>query len=340
MEDYNNRNWIKETLAHQDGLDVPYNFMFSPLILQGLQSHFGQDDVEQAVNLPIRMSEPASIKPLYADPDKYGPTIKDEFGVVWSTNHIDRGSPIGPALPEPDLAKYKSPDPATDYRFDGLDDWCSRNSENYTVLWAGDLWERATFMRGMENILLDLAVNPEFVEQLLRGLTDHILRTMEILFDRCVFDCIAVSDDYGMQKSLVMSPQSWRQFIKPRLTEIYSLAHKHGRTVFHHSCGNNYPIIPDLIEIGLDILHPIQPETMDILQLKREFGRDLTFCGGLPTQDLLPNGRPQQIRDEVIRLKNQMGRGGGYILETGITIQADVPLENVLALIDQAQQPN
>ena len=338
MQRRNNRDWIKATLAHEGGGEVPYNFMFSPPILQALQDHFGQDDVDQAINLPIRMSGPASIKPLYADPEKYGPTIKDEFGVVWSTNQIDRGSPIGPVLAEPDLAEYKFPEAAAEYRFEGLADWCSRNSENYTIIWVGDLWERATFMRGMENILLDLGIAPAFVEQLLRGLTDRILRTMEIIFDRCVFDGIAVSDDYGMQQSLVISPECWRRFIKPRLTEIYSLAHKHGRTVFHHTCGNNYAVIPDLIEIGLDILHPIQPEAMDILQLKREFGRDLTFCGGLSTQGLLPKGTPQQIRDEVKRLNEQMGRGGGYILEPGITIQADVPLENVLALIEQARK--
>ena len=137
---------------------------------------------------------------------------------------------------------------------------------------------------------------------------------------------------------MLMSPSQWRRLIKPLLAEIYALAKRHGRYLFHHSCGHITPIIPDFIEIGLDILHPIQPEAMDVYQLKRQFGRDLTFCGGLRTQDLLPRGAPRQIRDEVRKLKRIMGDGGGYILEPGITVQADVPVENLLALIEEAVQ--
>ena len=192
-------------------------------------------------------------------------------------------------------------------------------------------------MRGMEAILLDLALNPRFVEELLRGLTDHILRTMEILFSRFQFDGVALSDDYGSQRSMLMSPAHSRKFVKPRLAEIYGLAKKHNRTVFHHSCGNIVPVIGDLIDLGLDILHPIQPEAMDVVELKREFGSRLTFCGGVRTQDLLPHGTPQEIRDEVRRLKELMGKGGGYILEPGITLQADVPTANLLALVEEAQ---
>jgi uroporphyrinogen decarboxylase len=91
-----------------------------------------------------------------------------------------------------------------------------------------------------------------------------------------------------------------------------------------------------MIDIGLDFLHPIQPETMDVYDLKREFGRHVTLWGGLRTQDLLPNGSPAQVRAEVRRLKREMGEGGGYVLEPGIIIQADVPLANMAALIDEA----
>ena len=120
---------------------------------------------------------------------------------------------------------------------------------------------------------------------------------------------------------------------------IYELAKNHGLAVFHHSCGNILPIIGDMIDMGLDILHPIQPEAMEILLLKKEFGRHLTFCGGIPTQNLLVSGSPSQVRSEVKRLKREMAKGGGYILEPGITIQADVPKENLIAMIDEARQP-
>jgi uroporphyrinogen decarboxylase len=136
---------------------------------------------------------------------------------------------------------------------------------------------------------------------------------------------------------MLMSPAHWRRFIKPRLAEIYGLAKRHDRVVFHHSCGHITPIIGEMIDIGLDILHPIQPEAMDVFQLKREFGANVTFCGGVRTQDLLPRGMPVQVRDEVKRLQDVMGQGGGYILEPGITVQADVPLANLLALIEAAR---
>jgi len=332
----NNKQWIEATLAHRGTGRVPYNFMFSPLAQKKAESCYGKP-LHETLDLPLRMNGPVSLKPLYADPRQYGETIQDEFGVTWSTSLIDRGSPVRPCLTEPSLAGYTFPDPAAACRYDRLGDWCDRNVSHYRILWVGDLWERATFMRGMENILIDLALHPGFVRGLLRGLTDHILATTDILCSRFDFEGIAVSDDYGTQKAMLVSPRDWRAFIKPLLAQIYGLAGKHGRTVFHHSCGHITPIIGDLIDIGLDILHPIQPETMDIHFLKKEFGDRLTFCGGLRTQDLLAQAAPEDIRREVRMLKETMSGNGGYILEPGITIQADVPLDNIAALIDEAR---
>jgi uroporphyrinogen decarboxylase len=316
---------------------VPYNFMFSPPAQAILQRHFGTENLEETLAFPIRMNAPNSIKPLYAEPQVFGDTVQDEFGVVWTTSRIDRGAPVGPCLSRPDLRGYRFPDPAREYRFEGLGDWCSKNRGHYTILWVGDLWERATFMRSMEELLLDVALHPRFVRRLLEGIAGCILETMRILFARLDFDGIAVSDDYGTQAGMIIAPEAWRRLVRPLLAEIYALAHKNGRTVLHHSCGNILPIIPYLIGIGLDILHPIQPEAMDVLALKREFGRDLSLCGGLGTQRLLPRASPEEVRREVRRLKSELGRGGGYILEPGITLQADVPLENMLAMIEEAR---
>jgi len=332
------RDWIRTTLEHRQAHAVPYNFMFSPPARARLAACFGTSDLEAALRFPMRFMGTKSIKPLYAPRAEFGPEVSDEFGVRWSTSDIDRGAPIGPCLQEADLSGYRFPDPSAAYRFEHLADWTAANADHYTFVWIGDLWERATFMRGMEAILLDLAMRPVVVEELLRGLADYILQTMEILFSRFTFDGVSLSDDYGTQRGMLMSPGHWRKFIKPLLAEIYGLARRHGRTVFHHSCGNIVPIIGDLIDIGLDVLHPIQPEAMDIVQLKREFGSDLTFCGGIRTQDLLPHGTPGEVRDEVRRLKDVMGRGGGYILEPGITLQDDVPVANMLAMVEAARE--
>ena len=330
------RDWIQRTLEHTDGDVIPYNFMFSPPAERIAIRHYGQD-LDQSLSLPIRMTGPNSIKPLYANPDEYGETITDEFEVVWSTNRIDRGSPVGPCLPEPDLSNYTFPNPKRAYRFADLADWCTRQEGHYRIVWVGDLWERATFMRGMEHILVDVVTDAAFVEALLEQITEYVLETMRQVITKGTIECIAVSDDYGAQHGMIMSPEHWRRLVKPSLSRIYELAKRNGLTVFHHSCGNIQPIIGDMIDLGLDILHPIQPEAMDILFLKKEFGKHLTFCGGVRTQDLLVSGTPDEVRAEVQRLKREMAKDGGYILEPGITIQADVPRENLIAMIDEAQ---
>jgi uroporphyrinogen decarboxylase len=299
-----------------------------------LEEYYDTDDIEAYLDLPIRMSAPTSIKPLYASREESGNRVVDEFGVVWTTNAIDRGAPIGPPLRKPSLEGYRFPDPAAAYRFEDLEGWCRQNADNYTILWIGDLWERATFMCGMERLLLYVATEPDFVGLLLDRIAQYILDTLDILIARFSFDCIALSDDYGTQRSLVISPADWRQLVKPRLAAIFDRAASAGRTRFLHSCGNIRAVLPDLVELGLDILHPIQPEAMDILELKRRFGEELTFCGGLGTQELLVSANPDEVRREVGRLQHEMGRGGGYVLEPGITIQADVPLENIVAMIE------
>ncbi len=334
MRPSDDKKWIEAVINHKE-MPVPYNFMFSPVSLKIAEQRYGSP-VSEALSLPIRMISPKSIKPLYADPEIFGDTAVDEYGVLWSTSSIDRGAPIGPVLKEPDLSGYRFPDPGLPYRFEDIENWCEKQKIHYRIIWVGDLWERATFMRGMANLLVDTIENPDFVLDLLRGITDYIIGTMEILFERFEFEAIALSDDYGTQKGMLISPELWRRFVKPFVKEIYNFGIKNDKRIFQHSCGNILPIIPDLIELGLDILHPIQPEAMNLQYLKREFGMDLCFCGGISTQNLLVRGGPQDIRDEVKRLKETMGKEGGYILEPGITIQADVPPENLYALIDEA----
>ena len=331
------RDWVERVISHQETEAVPYYFDFTPPAKEKIERHYGSPIAER-LRFPICMTGLKSIKPLYADPSDFGKTARDEFGVVWSTSSIDRGSPVRTVLNEANLSGYKFPDFKASYRFKDIAGWCRKNKEHYTFIWVGDLWERATFMRGMENILMDLTLNPKFVNGLLRSISDYVLGTMEVLFDKFEFDGIALSDDYGAQSSMLMSPEAWRRFIRPCLQEIYNCAKNHGRTVFQHSDGCIYPIIGDLIDMGCDILHPVQPEAMDVFNLKREFGKDLTFMGGMRTQDLLVRGMPQDIRDEVKKLKREMARGGGYIVSNGITVQADVPLDNMVAMIEEARE--
>ena len=330
-----NREWVEKAISHQETERVPYCFDFTPPARRKAEAHYGSP-IEEVLDFPIRMMGLKTIKPLYADPTEYGALARDEYGVGWRTSTRDRGVPVQPCLTGPDLSGYAFPDFSRAYRFEDLGDWCTANSDHYRIVWVGDLWERATFMRGIEKILMDVALAPGFVERLLRGIADYVLGGMEILSDRFEFEAVAVSDDYGSQKDLLMSPSDWRRFIRPLLEEIYGSARKHGRSVLHHSDGNICSIVGDLVEMGSDVLHPVQPEAMDVFRLKREFGDDLTLMGAMRTQDLLPSGTPEEIRNEVRRLKDRLGAGGGYIAGNGITIQEDVPLENMAAMIGEA----
>lgn len=326
---------VRSAIEHRETEKVPYNFMFSPPAERTLKEYYGLEDLIAALDMPMYFFG-ARDKPLYADPDIYGPTITDQFGVVWSTSKIDRGSPIGPPLKEADLSHYSFPPPDDPKRFARLDQEVSRRRDRFLVAVIGDLWERAGFMRGLMKLCMDVLDSPKFLEELLEKIKEYVISTLEHLA-RYRPDAVFLSDDYGTQTGLIIDPRDWRRLVKPRLGEIYDEAKRRNLVVMHHSCGNVREIIPDLIEIGLDILHPTQPEVMDIFSLKREFGADLTFCGGIGTQHLLPRAMPAEVRGTVRKTLDIMARGGGYILEPGITLQADVPVENMVAMIEAAR---
>jgi uroporphyrinogen decarboxylase len=331
------RERIQIALAHREPPLVPLDIMFAPPALAALQAYLGTEDVDRALGVDIAVIGPSGGKPLYASPALYGPTITDEWGVVWTTSDIDRGSPIGPSVPEPDLALVRRPDPNDPRRFAGMVEALERETERHRSIAVADMWERAGFMRGLGNLLLDVAIRPDFVAGLLDILCDYMLATIENV-RAMPGESLFLSDDYGMQHGLMISPEDWRRLVRPRFQKFVQASHAAGKAALLHSCGAITPLVPQFIECGLDILHPIQPEAMDIFALKREFGHDLTFCGGISTQQLLPRGTPQQIREEVNRLADCMGQGGGYILEPGITLQADIPTENLVAVIQAAQE--
>lgn len=328
--------WIKAVAAHEETGAVPYNASFSPPAAKRLRAYYGVEDLSDFFRFPFRMIGLTSCKPMYADPDVYGPTLTDEFGVVWATTHIDRGVPLGHPLTAPDLSNFTFPDPHDPVRWAGVAEYLVKYNDYYNGVRIGELWERATFLRGLEDLLYDLVENRAFIEELLERQTEYLLEVMRHALTLGDFDVFYLSDDYGAQRSLLMSPADWRALIKPRLARLYALAQANGRQTYLHSCGCVQEIIPDLIEIGLDMLNPIQPEAMDIHFLKREYGRDLTLCGGLRTQDFLPLATPEEVRAEVRRLKEIMGAGGGFVLEPGITLQEDIPLANMVALFEEA----
>lgn len=195
------------------------------------------------------------------------------------------------------------------------------------------LFERAWFLRGFQEFLYDLVLRPAFAHALLDQILEFDLAILEKLLTHPV-DGVWFGDDYGHQGGLIISPKMWRTFIKPRLAVLIERARHRGLPVFLHSDGAVSELIPDLLEIGLSVLNPLQPEVMDLAQLKREYGRDLSFCGGISTQTVLSGGTPDEVEAELRQKIRLLAQGGGYIVSTAGSVQADVPLANLARLID------
>jgi uroporphyrinogen decarboxylase len=194
-------------------------------------------------------------------------------------------------------------------------------------------------LRGMEPAMLDMAGDPELIETMFGRCADfaHVLSKKACA--RFALDWLWAGDDVASQQSLLMSPRAWREQIKPHLARVFAVGKERGLWVAYHCCGSLRPIIADLVEIGLDVLNPVQCNCpgMDPLELKREFGEHLSFMGGVDTQDLLPNGTVDDVRRATARLLEGMtADGGGYILAASHTIPPETPDANIFAMYAEA----
>ncbi len=211
------------------------------------------------------------------------------------------------------------------------------------VVFMGDRMNRlaqlkpAMYMRGMETIWTDFYLNPEIARTIFAHIRRFYVAYAERIFDAAngKIDILLTGDDFGGQDGPLLSEPTWLEFLADGFAEYVALAKGHGVRVMHHTCGAVRPLIPHMIERGLDVLQSLQPEAagMDPRTLKEEFGNRLAFHGGISIQQTLPFGGPEDIRNEVRDRIEALAPGGGYILCTSHNIQADTPLENVDALL-------
>ncbi len=205
-------------------------------------------------------------------------------------------------------------------------------------------FERAFAMQGMDVFLLNLALHPEFASALLHKISEVCKSLMgpflEELGDKV--DIIKIGDDLGTQESLMISPDMYREILKPLHADyIGFIKERTSAKVFFHTDGDVFPLIDDFIEIGVDILNPIQTSAgkmSDLEGLKHRYGKNIVLCGGIDTHRILNHGTPQAVRDEVRRVMHILGQGGGYLLASVHTIMNDVPAENVLAMVDAVEE--
>ena len=208
---------------------------------------------------------------------------------------------------------------------------------DFAVMASGaSVWQHPSFLRGLDDLLVDVAAQPEVANYLLDRFTDYYLGYFDRMLTAAAgrIDILRQADDLGTQRGLLFSPEHFRTFIKPRIAKLVDLAHSHGVAFMFHSCGAIVPLIEDLIEIGVDILDPLQAaaDGMDPAFLKATYGDRLCLHGGVCTQYLLPNATASEVEAEVRRLVGILGAGGGYILSPCHVLQLDVPTANILAM--------
>jgi len=309
---------------------VPWSIGLTQEAREKIQRHFGAADPEVPLeNHLVRLgSDIGFFTPL----DDH--RVQDVFGVVWDRS-IDKdiGNVKGCVLPEPTLAGYEFPDPVDRRYFAEIPGRIERFPDRFRVFQIGfSLYERAWTLRGMENLLMDFHDHADFVRDLLDRIADYnIAQVREAL--KYEIDAVYFGDDWGQQHGLQMGPHTWRRFIYPVLRRMYRVARDAGKYVMIHSCGDVDELFDDLVAIGLSCFNPFQPEVMDTSALLPRYRGRLAFYGGMSTQRTLPFGTASEVRAETERLL-ALGREGGYIFAPAHDIEGDVPLENILALLE------
>lgn len=197
---------------------------------------------------------------------------------------------------------------------------------------------QSQFMRGYSEWLKDLLIHPKFVEALAERITEVWvgIATQALEESQDYVDVVSYGDDLALQSSPLMRPELYRKLIKPHHQRMAAAVKKFGKPIVYHSCGSVYSLIPDLLDVGIDALNPVQvtAANMDTKRLKQEFGRDLTFWGGIDTQRVLPLGTPAEVREEVRRRIEDLGEDGGYVLSPVHNVQPEVPPENIVAMLE------
>ena len=320
-----------------------------------LLSHI-DDDVHEVLKTDLRNVAPRSsgLHPIAIRDEGEYTEYFDECGVGWRKPK-DGGfyydmylHPFKEAQSVGDLKEYQWPDPLEESRFVGVREKSEAvPKEGLAVVLGGfcaGITESHTWMRGFENYFTDFLVNPGMTEHILDKVLEMKMKYWKrILIEVGDFvDVVVEADDLAGQERMLISPTNYRKYIKPRHTKLFSYIKSLAPVkVFFHSCGALRPILGDLIESGIDILNPVQKSAadMDLIDLKREFGKDVVFWGGgIDTQCVFGTGTPQDVRDDVKRNIDALAPGGGFVFATIHNTQANVPPDNFIAMWETLQE--
>ena len=349
------RERVLAAMRHEEPDRVPLFYRDVPEVRSRLMADLRCGDFEtlmQHLGIDFRWVGPEYVGPPLEDERTGG--RRDIWGVEYryvpfseTAGYWEAAShPLADCDDPAELADYAWPDLAW-FDFATLGDQVAA-CDNYAVMTAtgaaspGILQIPVQCLVGQEKSFLDMALNPDFFDALVRRVLDFQLpfidRMLGAAGDR--IDFFRIGDDYGTQNGLLIAPEMWRRRIRPALRAMARVAAGHGAYYYHHSCGGIRELIGELIDVGVDVLDPVQVKAagMAPAELKAEFGQRVCFSGGVDEQDLLPRGTPADVRQGVFRLLDDMARGGGFFLGPTHNFQNDIPTENIVAMYDAARE--
>jgi uroporphyrinogen decarboxylase len=323
------RDLAYQAIGHKQPERLPMTLYLDPHVEKKLTAVWGhrclwpvpEDDI-------IRILWPLE------DHDVSDSGFRDRFGCEWKR---EEGSCmfVNPPLLEPDASKIPRISLITEKDIAMIRSVRACNPEKFIFYqFTSTFGERLWCLRGLEQTLMDYILEPDFVHHALDDLLETHLSALEKILPLPI-DGVTFGCDYGMQKNLMISRDIFLKFFKPRLAILYEKVRNAGKIAGHHSCGDNTEIMGDFVDIGLQMFHPLQPEAMDIRIMKREFGKDLTFRGGIGTQGKIIFGTPAEAAAEVRNSVKILAEDGGYFLETSKPLPREIPLENAIAVIHE-----
>jgi uroporphyrinogen decarboxylase len=340
------RERVRTALDHVEPDRAPADLWAVPELWTRLQEYFGVDsrnEVLLRLDVDLRWVAPQYVGPIISLP---GAIVSNPYGSLRRTVQHTYGSyeehagyPLLNARTPADVDAWAWPRPGY-WDLDAVEDQLAeldRQGEFWICYDAGGIYERSWELRGLEQFLTDLIVNPELACAIMDRMTDLYIACARRVFERFRgrIHMAYTWDDLAHQHGLFVSPAMWRRYILPRHLRLNAVLRSYGVKIMYHCCGAMYPFIRPLVEeMGIDVLNPLQPRAdgMDLSRIKTEFGARLAFHGAVDIQHTMPHGTAQDVRAEVRERCRILGKGGGYILASSHALQNDTPLENVLSL--------
>lgn len=345
------RERVIKALSHEKTDRVPLDFWATPETWDKLKAYFNTED-EEAVLRKFQI-DIRQIQPDYIGPE----IVKAKDGTYFDAMGVHRrvvenefcayeeyaSSPLGFVEAIEDFERYDKWPSLLNYDFKGLKDKIGNANEMYYIkLETGGLFELAWALRGYEQFMMDMILEPGIVHYIMDKITDfwcgYVREVMEHAGEK--YDMVYTYDDIAAQNAPLMSKEMWAEFIKPYHERLNKVIHSYGKTVMYHSCGAVYDMIEDLKNLPIEVLNPIQPRAkgMDMKKIKERFKDSLSFHGGIDIQFVLPKGTREEVDEAVHHAIDTLGVDGGYILTSAHYIQADTPVQNIIEMYREAQQ--